>query len=127
MQLAHQPDGSGYAVKRIADDLIGFDSGDFRSSMRVGSMCAPALWTPRRIEEVLPETIVDLLKFQPSLILLGTGRRQQFPAPRVLAPALLAGVGIEVMDNRAAARTYNVLLAEGRNLLLAVLLDPVDP
>ena len=32
-----------------------------------------------------------------------------------------AGVGVEVMASPAAARTYNVLLSEGRRIALAML------
>jgi uncharacterized protein len=32
-------------------------------------------------------------------------------------------VGIEAMDSKAAARTYNVLMAEGRNVAVALMLS----
>jgi uncharacterized protein len=33
-----------------------------------------------------------------------------------------ARVGVEVMDTRAACRTYNILVAEGRNVAAALIL-----
>jgi uncharacterized protein len=39
---------------------------------------------------------------------------------------LRSGIGVEVMDNRAAARTYNLLAAEGRRAVAAFLLSAVD-
>jgi uncharacterized protein len=56
------------------------------------------------------------------IILLGTGGELRFPHPRLLRPLALAGIGVEVMDTRAACRTYNVLLAEGRNVAAALIL-----
>lgn len=53
----------------------------------------------------------------PELILLGTGRRQQFLHPAVTQRLLGMGIGVEIMDSHAAARTYNILMSEGRKVL----------
>ncbi|WP_372015448.1 Mth938-like domain-containing protein [Pseudoxanthomonas sp. 10H] len=71
-----------------------------------------------------PSHLDPLLALAPELLVLGTGGRQQFPPPAVLAACLTRGVGIEVMDNAAAARTYNVLAGEGRRVVVALLLAP---
>lgn len=64
-----------------------------------------------------------LLETAPTLIVLGTGTRQVFPPAIVLATCLQRGIGLEVMDNAAAARTYSILAGEGRRVLLAMLFD----
>ena len=69
-----------------------------------------------------PAHMTPLLALSPELVILGTGGRQVFPAPAVLAACLTRGIGIEVMDNAAAARTYNVLAGEGRRVVVALLL-----
>jgi uncharacterized protein len=56
-----------------------------------------------------------------TLLLLGTGA-QLTPAPRALRAACEAhGIGVEPMDTGAAARTYNILLAEGRPVAAALI------
>ena len=55
------------------------------------------------------------------LILLGTGPTLRRLPPALAAEAARAGVAIEIMDSRAAARTYNMLLAEGRRVAVALL------
>lgn len=63
----------------------------------------------------------DLLVLEPEVIVLGTGDRQRFP-PREVRHALLdAGVGLEIMSTAAAARTFNVLVAEDRRVVAALL------
>ncbi|MBO9716051.1 MAG: Mth938-like domain-containing protein [Pseudoxanthomonas sp.] len=69
-----------------------------------------------------PAHMAPLLALAPELVILGTGSRQVFPAAAVLAACLTRGIGIEVMDNAAAARTYNVLAGEGRRVIVALLL-----
>jgi uncharacterized protein len=55
------------------------------------------------------------------IVLLGTGRRQRFPHPQLTAALARGGIGVEVMDLRAACRTYNILVAEERKVAAALL------
>ncbi len=74
-------------------------------------------WRPRSNKELTPEDMQALLDLNPVLVILGTGPTQQFPAPAVMATCLTRGIGIEVMSNAAAARTFNVLATEGRKVV----------
>ena len=58
-----------------------------------------------------------ILAMRPELVLLGTGARQVFPPPAILATFLTRGLGVDVMTNAAAARTYSVLAGEGRRVV----------
>ncbi|MBK9956523.1 MAG: Mth938-like domain-containing protein [Rhodocyclaceae bacterium] len=57
------------------------------------------------------------------VLLLGTGRRQLFPPAPWLKPLIDLGIGVEVMDTGAACRTYNVLVAEGRDVAAALIVE----
>ncbi len=58
----------------------------------------------------------------PEILLVGTGDRQHLLPAELLQPLLAAGVGVEVMDSRAAARTYNILTTEGRRVVAALMI-----
>lgn len=78
---------------------------------------------PVAAAEMLEASHVDaLLALRPELVILGTGQRQVFPAAAFMAGFLRKGVGIEVMDNPAAARTYNLLAGEGRHVVAGFIL-----
>lgn len=62
-----------------------------------------------------------LLALNPELVLLGTGNTGRFPHPSLFSALIQRGIGLEVMDNRAACRTYNILASEGRRVLVALL------
>lgn len=79
-------------------------------------------WPASSAATLEPGQLEALLAQAPELIVLGTGERQVFPPAAALAACLARGIGIEVMDNAAAARTYNVLAGEGRKVLVALLL-----
>jgi uncharacterized protein len=61
----------------------------------------------------------------PEILLLGTGERQRFPAPGLLRPLIEARIGYEVMDLPAACRTFNILMAEGRRVAAALLIEAI--
>ena len=79
-------------------------------------------WRPRAIAELDPADMDAVLALEPALVLLGSGASLRFPAPAVLAACLTRGIGIEVMDNAAAARTFNLLAGEGRRVAAGFLL-----
>jgi len=58
----------------------------------------------------------------PEVVLLGTGERQVFPPREALVALLRRRIGVEVMDNAAASRTYNLLASEGRRAVAAFML-----
>ena len=55
------------------------------------------------------------------LVILGTGVRQIFPDAAWLRPFVEHGLPLECMDTPAACRTYNVVAAEGRRVLAALM------
>lgn len=65
------------------------------------------------------ETIATL---DPEVVLLGTGERQVFPPREAIVTLLRRRIGVEVMDNAAASRTYNLLASEGRRAVVAFML-----
>ena len=74
-------------------------------------------WRPASSQDLIADDMQTLLELNPVLVILGTGARQQFPSAAVMAACLTRGIGIEVMDNAAAARTFNVLATEGRKVV----------
>jgi uncharacterized protein len=79
-------------------------------------------WPPRDSAALVPDDFERLLAMQPEVILLGTGERQVFPPSAVMAACLTRGIGIEVMANAAAARTFNVLAGESRRVVAGFLI-----
>ena len=78
-------------------------------------------WRAADFESLTAEDFGELASLGVEIALLGTGARQRFPHPRLTAPLGAARVGLEVMDSKAACRTYNILVAEERRVALALL------
>ena len=78
-------------------------------------------WPATRFEELTVAHFDAILASDPEVVLLGTGARQRFPHPRLAAALTARRIGVEAMDTGAACRTYNILMAEGRKVLAALL------
>ena len=74
-------------------------------------------WPVTNIGSMTPDDLDAMLALGPELLVLGTGEIQTFPPALVMAACLQRGIGIEVMTNAAAARTYSVLAGEGRRVV----------
>ncbi|TLY50242.1 MAG: hypothetical protein E6K53_11210 [Gammaproteobacteria bacterium] len=74
------------------------------------------------VSEIDQAAIDKILALKPEVVLLGTGARVVFPSQAVLGEFLQRGIGLETMDNAAAARTFNVLVGEGRKAVAVFLL-----
>jgi len=78
-------------------------------------------WDAGSFEALTAAHFEALAALKPEIVLLGTGNTFRFPPPELTRSLVDAAIGFEVMDTRAACRTYNVLMAEGRQVLAAIL------
>ena len=78
-------------------------------------------WAPNGFTALGEPDFASLLSYKPEMVLLGTGSKQLFPHPRLLQALSAARIGVEVMDTRAACRTFNILAAEDRRAAAALI------
>ena len=108
--------GSGPGWVRIGTD-------EYRDNVVVTAEGVEAGFAPGGFDYLKADDFSALLRTSPEIVLLGTGATQRFPQPAVIAPLTNANVGVEVMDTRAACRTYNILVAEGRPVTAALIVE----
>jgi uncharacterized protein len=84
------------------------------------------LWAPRCVTELTAGHIDQLGLLQPEIVILGTGPWLRFPPPALLAGLQTQSIGVEVMAHDAACRTFNILLAEDRLVVAALIMGGVD-
>ena len=80
-------------------------------------------WAVSKHEALTAEHFAQILAIGPELVIFGSGPRLRFVDPAMLAALMERRIGVETMDTAAACRTYNVLAAEGRNVVAALLLS----
>ncbi len=109
-------------VQRYGVGAVGIGGIEYASSIVVMPGAPVVAWPPRTLDEIEAAHFELLAARKPQVVVLGTGRRQRFPAPALLALLARNGIGLEIMDTASACRTYNILAAEGRNVCAALLM-----
>ncbi|MCL7714150.1 Mth938-like domain-containing protein [Stenotrophomonas mori] len=80
-------------------------------------------WSVTAAAQLTAGDLARVLEQEPAVFLLGTGEHQVFPPAEIMAACLTRGIGIEVMNNASAARTFNVLASESRRVVAAFIVD----
>ena len=109
-------------VTGYEDDWVEINAKRFAHSLVVLPESTPQPWKVDAFEDLQSSDFDILASLKPDLVILGTGKKQRFASPRLTANLMSQRIGVECMDNQAACRTYNILMAEGRKVALAVIL-----
>lgn len=123
MKFTEHRDSNVYAVKRYEPGLVKINNVTLQQSCYLTQTKIEEKWPCSSIHDLNEEKLDLLLAEKPEVIILGTGETQTFPEPRLFAYCATKGVGLEVMANDAACRTYNVLTTEDRDIVLALVME----
>mgnify|MGYP000060703110 CR=1 FL=1 len=120
-ELTLEPPGDHLFVRSIGDRGIRVGDDWHAGSLIISAQRLIEGWAPETPSGLSAEHFAPVIELGPSIVLLGTGSRQEIITPERLAPLLRQGIGVEVMTTGAACRTFNVLAAEGREVVAALL------
>lgn len=96
--------------------------GILRKSVSIRTNGIIKSWQPQNTSEFSPEHFLGFVEENPEIILFGTGLNLAFPPQNCLSVLQQQNLGYEIMDTAAACRTFNVLVAEGRDVILAMVM-----
>jgi len=85
-----------------------------------------APWSCTRFEDLTVADFSALTRAMPEgpeLVIFGSGSKLRFVSPALLSGLIAQRIGVETMDTAAACRTYNILAAEGRRVVAALLME----
>ena len=112
--------------------IQGYATGGFRAggTLHVGGLILTpermATWPVTDLASASVEDFALVTTQEPKIevLLLGTGPNMTRPPVELIEALKATGLAVDFMDSRAAARTYNVLVAENRRVAAALL--PLD-
>ena len=111
------------AISRHGPDGVIVNGTPYRSSVIVPWAGGVAPWPVADFAALAEAHFAALAALRPELVIFGSGPRIRFVHPTLLRPLTGQRIGVETMDTAAACRTYNVLLAEGRKVVAALLFE----
>jgi uncharacterized protein len=106
------------------DQGVEINAERFDYSLIVMPETPPRRWDAPDFESLTAAHFEAIEADKPDVVILGTGERQRFVHPRLIASLSARHIGVESMDSKAACRTYNVLMGEGRKVTLALIIKP---
>jgi len=122
MKLHQQLSKSTYQIQRVNSHSVTINEKVYTHSLIIMPEYLSD-WEVEKFADLDVTHFQQLCALHPKVVLLGTGPKISFPAPKLLAPLTDEGIGVEVMDTNAACRTYTILMAEGRQVAAALLFN----
>jgi len=118
----HSDDNQQYqTVTGYHAGVVEINAQPFDYSLTVLPEVPPRPWNVTRFEDLTAAHFEQIAEDKPDVVILGTGERQRFVHPRLIASLSNLRIGVESMDSQAACRTYNILMGEGRKVTLALI------
>ncbi len=124
MKLQSDPHSGANTITGYGDGYVEINKTPYAHAAVLSSDGAISEWPVQNFESLESKDFSQLIDLKPELIIIGTGKRQRFPKPELLKSLISAKIGFEVMDSQAACRTYNILVGEGRKVVLALIVEP---
>lgn len=122
MKFTEHRDSNINTVKKYSPGSVQVNQFTLTTSCFITQKDINDSWQCAHISKLSTALLDELLTTDAEVIILGTGEKQIFPEPRLFAYCASQGVGLEVMANDAACRTYNVLTTEDRDVVLALIM-----
>ncbi|MEO8304087.1 MAG: Mth938-like domain-containing protein [Betaproteobacteria bacterium] len=113
---------NGNVVTGLGPGWVRIGATEYRENLVLTPEAIATGWAASGFEGLAESDFAALLPHKPEVVLFGAGPSIRFPHPRLTRALTDARVGIEVMDTPAACRTFNILAAEGRGVVAALLL-----
>jgi uncharacterized protein len=123
MKLHTTPTQHYQTVTRYEDNAVEINAVNFDYSLIVLPEVPPVQWPVSSFDALTQDNFAQIEAIHPDVVILGTGKRQRFIHPRLVASLTGKRIGVECMDNAAACRTYNILMGEGRKVALALIFE----
>ncbi|NBW01085.1 MAG: hypothetical protein EBR85_05130 [Betaproteobacteria bacterium] len=118
-----QPNGGAFGINAYGSDFVEVNGARFNASLLLRSDIGPTELSGLSPEGLQARHLEMLAQWSPEIVLVGTGSRQRFLSPLVMAPMLRLRIGVECMTLAAACRTFNLLASEGRRTAAFLLFD----
>jgi uncharacterized protein len=126
MPLAEDRVTSRHRITAYGPQTVTVNETVYRQSLVLTADTVHSPWAVTSLAELNAETLEPVFASGPAVVLLGTGVQQEFPEARLYGLFGEQGIGLEVMDNGALCRTFNILVAEDRAVAAAIILDTIE-
>lgn len=111
-----------FFVRSISERGIRVSDNYFNNPFILSGQKLVSEWDVTTIDDINESSLQVVFDMQPEVVLVGTGETQVFLPVLVQRLFFQRSIGFEVMTTDAACRTFNILVAEGRHVVAALLI-----
>jgi len=120
MKLVREAGEGTYRIRSFEPGRLTVNETVYESSVALSLTELQHPWPVTDVSQLAVSDLDPVMALNPEIILLGTGETQCFPPRSVMRDVVSRQIGLEVMDTASACRTFNVLMAEGRRIVAAL-------
>ncbi|WP_041296006.1 Mth938-like domain-containing protein [Kangiella koreensis] len=117
MDLSLDNNTGSYKIRSYSPGSIMINDATYQDPIVVGLDVLRENVLPVDSSELNKELLEELKISDYEVVILGTGKNQQFPSWDLLEQAQMMGTPLEVMATDAACRTFTILASDGRKVL----------
>ncbi len=122
MLLTEDTNLNGNRIKSFTPGKITINETIYTDSLILSPDHLMEHWGPKTIQDLKSNDLAIIAQQHPEVALIGTGEQPCFLPAELMVQLIEAKIGFEVMTTAAACRTYNLLMAEGRKVVAALIL-----
>ncbi|MCX7091343.1 MAG: MTH938/NDUFAF3 family protein [Legionellales bacterium] len=117
----HLESTESHTIRSYSDQSILVGQTTLEQSCIISQQTIQTTWPIRHLNELMnPDLVAAVLQYHPEVIIIGHAGPSQF-LPNLASELSRQRIGLECMSIGAACRTFNVLLSEGRNVVLGII------
>jgi len=121
MPLAEDIISGRYSIQAYEAGQITINEKTYNQSLVMSASEIISPWPVTSLDALTANHLDCIYDLKPDVVLLGTGESQVFPESDMLGLFARQGIGVEIMSNGALCRTFNILVAEDRQVVAAII------
>ncbi len=123
MEITPDSSNTSYTIRRCSSTSITVNEIEYTKSLILSANQLIPDWRPQHLNDITLDDLTPILELKPQVVLLGVGEKHIFPSQALLKPFYQQHIGVEIMTTQAACHTFNLLVAEGRPVVVALIIE----
>jgi uncharacterized protein len=120
MKFSEEHNDNQFTITAYDNQNICINNKSFKQGLILTPSHLNSDWQAKVFSDLQVRHLDAIFALQPEVILLGTGIKQRFPEKEVYLSLVSSSIGFEIMNTQAACRTFNILMADARNVVAAL-------
>ena len=123
MEFTEDKINAQYVISSWTSETMVINQKSYHQSLIVSPQILITDWPVSSLEQLDTEHVTTILSAKPDIVILGCGNNHPNQRASLLKYFHSSQTGVEMMSTAAACRTYNILAAENRNVVAALIIE----